>query len=62
LCASCKVMSDGKNMMEKVRTICQQCHIECGVIASVENGIVTRIEGDPDFSNDCVQQPGRYHP
>jgi len=35
--------------MEKIKTICQQCHIECGVIASVENGKIIRIEGDPDF-------------
>jgi anaerobic selenocysteine-containing dehydrogenase len=35
--------------MEKIRTVCQQCHIECGVIASVENGKITRIEGDPAF-------------
>ena len=35
--------------MEKIRTVCQQCHVECGVIAHVHNGEVVRIEGDPDF-------------
>lgn len=31
-----------------VRSICQACHCECGVLVHVENGRVTRIEGDPD--------------
>lgn len=31
-----------------VRTLCQGCHCDCGVLAHVENGRVTRIEGDPD--------------
>jgi anaerobic selenocysteine-containing dehydrogenase len=37
-----------RNMTE-IRTICQQCHIECGVIAQVNNGEVVRIKGDPRF-------------
>lgn len=31
-----------------VRTTCAICHCDCGVLAHVENGRITRIEGDPD--------------
>ena len=30
-----------------VRTVCQGCHCECGVLVNVENGIVTKVGGDP---------------
>jgi len=35
--------------MQKIKTICQQCHIECGLIAYVQNGKAVRLEGDPEF-------------
>ena len=31
-----------------VRTICQGCHCECGVLVTVEDGKVKKIEGDPN--------------
>jgi len=31
-----------------VKTFCDRCHCECGVLATVENGKVVKIEGDPD--------------
>ena len=34
--------------VKKVRTACRQCHGGCGVIAHVQNGKVTKVEGDPD--------------
>jgi thiosulfate reductase/polysulfide reductase chain A len=35
--------------MEKiVRTVCQACHSECGVLVHVEEGKVTKIKPDPD--------------
>lgn len=34
-------------MQREVRTVCQGCHSECGVLVQVEDGKVTRIEGDP---------------
>ena len=34
-------------MRQTVRTVCQGCHPECGVLVHVENGRVTKIEGDP---------------
>lgn len=32
----------------KVRTICGNCHNNCGVVASVQDGVVIALEGDPD--------------
>ncbi len=32
----------------RVRTSCQQCSLSCGVIAYIRDGIVIRLEGDPD--------------
>ncbi len=35
--------------MEKVvRTICQGCHSECGILVRVAEGKVTRMTGDPE--------------
>ena len=31
-----------------IRTCCQSSHSECGVLVHVEDGMVTKIEGDPD--------------
>ena len=31
-----------------VRTVCDRCHCECGVLAYVAEGRVVKIEGDPD--------------
>jgi anaerobic selenocysteine-containing dehydrogenase len=31
-----------------VRTVCKSCHGGCGVIATVENGKLTHLEGDPE--------------
>ena len=39
----------GGKTIKKIPTICQQCHIECGVIATVEKGKVVKIEGNPEF-------------
>jgi thiosulfate reductase / polysulfide reductase chain A len=57
-------------MKRSVRTICQGCHSECGVLVQVEDGMITRIEGDlkHPFSNGSICQKGReyykfaYHP
>jgi anaerobic selenocysteine-containing dehydrogenase len=34
-------------MKDVVRTVCQACQCECGVLAHVENGRIINIEGDP---------------
>jgi anaerobic selenocysteine-containing dehydrogenase len=57
-------------MKRIVRTVCQGCHSECGVLVRVEDGIVTKIEGDlkHPFSKGSICQKGReyykftYHP
>ena len=57
-------------MEKRVRTVCQACHCECGVIAHVRDGKVTRVEGDPEHPMNkgfiCVKgkaEPQRtYHP
>ncbi len=36
--------------MKVVRTFCDRCHCECGVLVYVENGKAIKIEGDPDCS------------
>ena len=57
--------------MEKiVRSVCQACHCECGVMVHVEDGKVTKVEGDPEHPMNrgftCVKgraEPKRlYHP
>ena len=53
-----------------MRTVCQSCHSECGVLAHVENGRVVSVQGDPHHPNNkgyiCTKgraEPGRlYHP
>jgi thiosulfate reductase / polysulfide reductase chain A len=57
-------------METTVRTVCQACHAECGVVAHVKDGRVTRIVGDPNHPMNrgfiCVKgrsEPERlYHP
>ncbi|CAA7600428.1 Molybdopterin oxidoreductase Fe4S4 domain protein [Acididesulfobacillus acetoxydans] len=36
-----------------VYTICEQCVWRCGVIARVENGVVRKLEGNPDHPNNA---------
>ncbi len=57
--------------MEKtVRTVCQACHCECGVLVRIEGGRVVKIEGDPNHPMNrgfiCVkgraEKDRLYHP
>jgi thiosulfate reductase / polysulfide reductase chain A len=57
--------------MEKtVRTVCQACHCECGVLVKVVDGKAVEVKGDPDHPMNrgfiCVKgraEPERlYHP
>jgi len=34
--------------VKKIKTHCRGCHGACGVIATVKDGKVTKVEGDPD--------------
>lgn len=36
-------------MTKIVRTICSSCHCECGVLVHLEDGKITKIDGDPSF-------------
>ncbi len=57
-------------MTKVVRTVCQGCHSECGVLVCVDKGRVAKIQGDPEHPSSrgyiCVK--GRnyaefaYHP
>ncbi|MFC1893725.1 molybdopterin-dependent oxidoreductase [Chloroflexota bacterium] len=38
---------DGKNI---IQTTCKSCHGGCGVLVTVENGVIIYIEGNPDSS------------
>ena len=57
-------------MKKTVRTICQACHCECGVLVHVEDGRVIGIEGDPNHPMNkgyiCVKGRSEvdrlYHP
>ena len=41
-----------------VKTACQACHCECGVIVEVRDGRVVHIEGDPDHpENEGIMCP-----
>ncbi len=35
-------------MEKKVRTICFDCHSKCGVVLTVDDGKIVRVEGDPN--------------
>lgn len=57
--------------MEKiVRSVCQSCHCECGVLVHVKDGKVTQIKGDPEHPMNrgftCVKGRAQpqvlYHP
>ncbi|MFC1867113.1 molybdopterin-dependent oxidoreductase [Thermodesulfobacteriota bacterium] len=53
-----------------IRSVCQACHCECGVMVHIEDGKVTKIKGDPGHPMSrgftCVKgraEPQRlYHP
>ena len=57
-------------MKKTIRSICQACHCNCGVIVQVEDGKVTGVTGDPGHPMNrgfiCVKgraQPDLlYHP
>ncbi|MFC1893771.1 molybdopterin-dependent oxidoreductase [Chloroflexota bacterium] len=57
-------------MKKTVRSICQACHCQCGVKVHVEDGLVTKVVGDPDHPMNrgfiCVKGQAQpellYHP
>ena len=59
-----------QTMNRMVRTICQACHCECGVLVQVEDGRVTKVKGDPEHPMNrgftCIKGRAQpqvlYHP
>ena len=57
-------------MKRMVRTICQACHCECGVLVEVEDGRLTKVKGDPEHPMNrgftCIKGRAQpqvvYHP
>ncbi len=57
-------------MKSVVRTVCQACHSECGVLVHVEDGRAVELQGDPEHPNNkgyiCVKGKAEiqrlYHP
>lgn len=51
-------------MERVVRTVCQACHCECGVLAYVEDDRVTKVVGDPNhpMSRGFICIKGRMEP
>ncbi len=39
---------EGRTDKAVIKTTCKSCHGGCGVLATVENGRITRVEGNPD--------------
>jgi len=41
-----------------IKTTCKSCHGGCGVLVTVEDGAITRIEGNPETPTQgpCVQR------
>ena len=57
-------------MEQVVRTVCQACHAECGVLVRVVDGKAVRDQGDPEHPNNkgfsCIKAQAEinrlYHP
>ena len=45
----------GTDRVEKIPTICEMCFWRCGVLASVKDGVVVKLEGNPAPSADARQ-------
>ena len=47
---------------KKVHTYCAMCTSRCGVIASVQDGILTQVNADPAHPNSCICVKGTAAP
>ena len=48
--------------VERVHTYCPNCVSRCGVIATVEDGVFTKVEADPEHPNACICIKGAANP
>jgi anaerobic selenocysteine-containing dehydrogenase len=47
---------------ERIQTFCAMCTSRCGVIATVEDGRLAKVERDPDHPNGCICIKGTAAP
>ncbi|MFT7572645.1 MAG: anaerobic selenocysteine-containing dehydrogenase [Paracoccaceae bacterium] len=47
---------------EKISTYCAMCTSRCGVIATVEDGVFSKVTADPDHPNGCICIKGSAAP
>ena len=48
--------------VETIHTYCAMCTSRCGVIATVEDGVFTKVTADPDHPNGCICMKGAAAP
>lgn len=48
--------------IQKLHTYCAMCISRCGVVATVEDGLLTKVNADPDHPNGCICVKGTAAP
>ncbi|MGH7795623.1 MAG: molybdopterin-containing oxidoreductase family protein [Candidatus Binatia bacterium] len=47
---------------EQIHTYCAMCTSRCGVLATVQDGVLTQVNADPDHPNGCICVKGTAAP
>ena len=47
---------------ERIHTYCAMCVSRCGVLATVEDGRLTKVTADPEHPNGCICVKGTAAP
>ena len=48
--------------IQQVHTYCAMCISRCGVLATVEDGLLKKVNADPDHPNGCICVKGTAAP
>ena len=48
--------------VETIHTYCAMCTSRCGVIATIEDNVFTKVTADPDHPNGCICMKGAAAP
>ena len=48
--------------VERIQTYCAMCVCRCGVVATVEEGVITKVTADPEHPNGCICVKGTAAP
>ncbi len=48
--------------VQQIHTYCAMCVSQCGIVASVEDGILKNVNIDPDHPNGCICVKGTAAP